>query len=282
MFRKFTEDTQYNRTLLRRYAKKIVLLYAFAIAAFIPLNLYTGYFTKKVTFYSIVRDILFDGTFYHLWFFPSLLIGVHIVYFLYNKVSRLMLLLITGTLFLIGLFGDSYYGLAVQLPGVKQMYDGMFQWFDYTRNGLFFAPLPIALGAIVLKKADTTPPRPLFYGVISLLSLALLMAEGSWLREAGYPRHESMYAAAILASYFLCRWAVSWKLKDVASFRKWRVWIYLVHPLAVVLVRGASKAANLDHLFIANTLLHYLAVCLLSIVMSAVIVRIPILRKLTG
>ena len=43
-------------------------------------------------------------------------------------------------LYLIGLFGDSYYGLAEQLSGVR-CFTHSFLVSDHTRNGIFFAPL---------------------------------------------------------------------------------------------------------------------------------------------
>ncbi|RXZ79721.1 hypothetical protein EBB07_21975 [Paenibacillaceae bacterium] len=281
LFRKFSDDRAHNRSVVRRYSKKIMMLYSVVILVFIPLNIYKGDFKQDFSMMSFIRDIWLDGTFYHLWFFPALLIGVHIVYLLYNKASQLPLLFATGLLFAVGLLGDSYYGLAVIDSALEPLYEGMFQWFDYTRNGLFFAPLFIAIGAVLTKRIEKTPNH-LFYACMCVLSLGLLLIEGSWLKAEAYPRHESMYLAAIAASYFLFRWALTWQVKEVIVFRQWRVWIYIIHPLAIVVVRGASKAVHLDHIFITNSLFHYLAVALLSVAMSAVILRIPLLRKLTG
>ena len=43
-----------------------------------------------------------------------------------------------GLLYLVGLGGDSYYGLTCQLPALEALYGEIFQIFAYTRNGLFF------------------------------------------------------------------------------------------------------------------------------------------------
>ena len=54
---------------------------------------------------------------------------------------------LAGLLYLIGLGGDSYYGLAAQVPALKTAYDAIFQVFSYTRNGLLYVPLFLLLGA---------------------------------------------------------------------------------------------------------------------------------------
>ena len=66
------------------------------------------------------------------------------------------LLAVTGLLYLIGLFGDSYYGLTAALPPLAAAYEAGFQVFSYTRNGLFMAPLFLLLGA----RLGSRPPLP--------------------------------------------------------------------------------------------------------------------------
>ena len=42
-------------------------------------------------------------------------------------------------LYMIGLFGDSYYGLIKNISFIEPLYHFIFYIFDYTRNGIFFA-----------------------------------------------------------------------------------------------------------------------------------------------
>ena len=51
--------------------------------------------------------------------------------------------------------------------------------------------------------------------------------------------------------------------------RRLSTWIYLTHPFCIILVRGAAKALHLENLFVENSLLHYLAVCILSFASAA-------------
>ncbi len=49
-------------------------------------------------------------------------------------------------LYIIGIFGDSYFGISKQSIIISKTYDAIFMIADYTRNGLFFAPIFISLG----------------------------------------------------------------------------------------------------------------------------------------
>lgn len=66
--------------------------------------------------------------------------GLAIVWRLVEKLDYPKGLAVAAVLYLVGLFGDSYYGIVGRLPVVKKFYDLLFQLFDYTRNGIFFAP----------------------------------------------------------------------------------------------------------------------------------------------
>ncbi|MFP3415855.1 serine racemase VanT catalytic subunit, partial [Bacillus sp. SIMBA_074] len=98
-----------------------------------------------------LKDIVFDGTMYHLWYFPALIIGVYLAYFLYSRFPFPYVLGIAGILYILGLLGDSYYGFTEQSEWLQAFYTRMFALFDYTRNGFFFAPIYLILGAWIAK-----------------------------------------------------------------------------------------------------------------------------------
>lgn len=59
---------------------------------------------------NIIKDIVFDGTLYHLWYLPASIIGASIAYFLVKRLGLKYSLVITIVIYVIGMFGDSYYG----------------------------------------------------------------------------------------------------------------------------------------------------------------------------
>ncbi|MFD2613973.1 acyltransferase [Paenibacillus gansuensis] len=270
-FRKLTGNSLTDRIALRSYMLKILKLYAIAVLVYIPLNVYTGYFSDPFTIYTLLKDIVFDGTFYHLWYLPASIIGFFIIYSMYRKLSMNATLAWAGLLYIMGLLGDSYYGIMQNSNGLVHIYEGMFNVFDYTRNGLFYAPIYLAVGAWAAKQPISVR-TPFANAALFAVSLVLMYVEGILLHSEDIPRHDSMYIFTLPATYFLFQWSLQWKLKANKTFREWRVWVYILHPLAIVLVRGAAEVTKLEQLFITNSLIHFIAVCVVSIGMAAITV----------
>lgn len=277
-FRKLSGDARADRRHLRRYLGSIGRLYLIAIALYIPLNVYNGYFSPFPGFFPMLRDIVFDGTLYHLWYLPALMIGIALLHALYRFMRPGAVMAVACALYLVGLLGDSYYGFIAGNDVLAEMYRGLFTAFDYTRNGLFYAPVFLALGAVVARR-KRVPPRPPTLALLSAAFLCAMFAEAIWLRAGAVPRHDSMYVFAVPAAYFLVLWALPYKGDAKRGLREGRVWIYILHPIAIVLVRGAAKAAGLQPWLIGNSLIHFAAVCVLSVAMAAAAVRIPAVQR---
>lgn len=273
LFRKFADDASANRSAVVRYTNKIALLYGLSILIYLPLNVYKGDFAKGFDPGTFLRDIVLDGTFYHLWFFPALWIGIWLIYFLSRLPSTAWAWTAAIALYAFGLLGDSYYGFAANALHLKPAYDALYAGMDYTRNGLFFAPLPILAGAALarrgLPKSASSRSAGIRLGPAAIIALLLLTAEGEWLRSLDLPRHDSMYLFSIPAAFLLFLWSTTWNVRGSKKLRASRTWIYILHPWAIVLVRGAAEAVNGERLLIANSLVHYAAVCLVSIALSA-------------
>ena len=105
-----------------------------------------------------------------------------------------------AVLYIIGLFGDSYYGLAEQLSGVRCFYTQLFLVSDHTRNGIFFAPLFFVLGGIL---AQTERKRLSVCVQGFCVSFSLMLAEALLLRRFSLQRHDSMYLPSVLHVLFI-------------------------------------------------------------------------------
>lgn len=262
--------------------KKLCLLYGGSILLYLPLGLYAGHY-RALYFTDALRMLLFDGSFYHLWYFPAAITGMLLVFAL-NRVLKLRwVCVISVVLYVIGLFGDSYFGLAEKLPPVKAAYEGMFRLFSYTRNGIFMAPVFLVLG-ILIRKYSLKALRlsALRYALCLLVSFVCMTAEAFTLHNLRLQRHDSMYVflLPVMASLFLLLLSLP---ETAAQLRSTAVpavraaaprrtavataamWIYLLHPAFIVLVRAAAKLLHLTGLLVDNSLLHYLAVSILSV-----------------
>ena len=125
-----------------KFLRKTALLYAFCILLYLPIGIYAGHY-EELTFFTALRMVVFDGTFYHLWYFPACILGIVVVRLMSRFLSLQGMTIVSAVLYVIGLFGDSYFGLAQKVPALNAVYEFLFQICSYTRGGLFFAPLSI-------------------------------------------------------------------------------------------------------------------------------------------
>ena len=225
---------------VRRFLKKTGVLYAACTVLYLPVTLYAGNFPVENVLGELVRDAVLDGTFYHLWYLPAALLGVLVVCGLLRFLRPGAAAGVCGALYLAGLLGDSWYGLAKQLPALKEGYDALFGVMDYTRNGLFFAPAFLMLGALLAGFPARRRPRACLAGLGC--SLALLFAEAFGLRALGWPRHDSMYLALVPCACFLFLCLLVPRGGDAPFLREFSMLVYVLHPMAIVGVRGAAIA----------------------------------------
>jgi len=162
----------YNADKLRKFIKKTALFYAAAIVIYIPINIYNGYFSEDNLLPKIIKDIVFDGTLYHLWYLPAAIVGAVIAWYLVKQWAYRKAFAVTLVLYIVGLFGDSYYGIAENIPSLNSFYHLIFQVSDYTRNGIFFAPIFFVLGGYISDNKDKLSFKKSIIGFTTCFSFA--------------------------------------------------------------------------------------------------------------
>lgn len=246
---------------LLRFIKKTLFLYAVAIIICLPVNLYAGHF-RNINVLDVFRMVVFDGTLYHLWYLPASIIGMLIVYLASRKFGLKTIFIGSLILYVIGLFGDSYFGFIKDLPIISATYNLFFQAFSYTRNGIFYVPIFLVMGAWMKSSRKNTLLKGHILGL--LLSLTLMIAEGMILRKLEVQRHDSMYFALLPCMFFLFKIILYIKLKPKKSLRSIAMWIYILHPLFIVSIRGAAKFLHIEGILVTNSLIHFIAVSICS------------------
>ena len=255
-----------------RYLRRIGLIYLASVLLYFPVNLYAGHF-RGVGVGGFLRMLLIDGTFYHLWYLPALLLGFALVWAGLKILPWKAVLGSSVFLYLLGLPGDSYYGFLKDGSVLRQLYDGFFHISSYTRNGLFYAPVFLVLGYAVSRqygdgtasgKAARRLPFSVILAALGVCS-ALLLAEGITLKILEMQRHDSMYLALVPLMYFLFLSLLDARGPDPMKRlpKELPLLVYVLHPLFLILVRGFSGLTNLNMLT-ENSLAHFLAVALSS------------------
>ncbi len=259
--------------------------YLAAIALYLPVNWYAGKLTG-LTVSTVLRELLVGGTFYHLWYLPGVITGLLISWVLWRRLGSRKALVAAAALYLTGVLGDSYYGLAARVPALQALYTGLFAVMENTRNGVFLAPLFLLLGAEAAKRQTEkksgnpktqgsvlggtqkpgqvlrgeTKEELLFWGMGLAVSLVVMTAEGLWVHMAGWPHHDSMYLALPLVSVFLFGLLVRLPVAERPRLRAVSLWIYLLHPLCIVVVRAFAEVTKTETFLVENRLTHYLCV----------------------
>ena len=252
--------------------KKTGLLYAGATLLYLPVSIYAGYYSNGNVLATVLKNIIFDGTFYHLWYLPALIIGILLFYALSRRFSLNVIFILTIVLYIFGLLGDSYHGFGFGNTFLTTVYDMGFSIFSYTRNGLFYTPVFLAMGAVIAKKEHSFTKRTSLIGFG--ISMILMLAEGFTLRHFDYQRHDSMYIALIPCMFFLFLFVLTSKRKALPILRDISMWIYILHPLFIIVVRGMAKITGFTGVLIENSVVHYLSVCLLSFVCAVLIAKL--------
>ncbi len=252
----------YNNSKLWAFLKKTALIYGTAVLIYLPVNIYNGYFKMDNLLPNVIKDIVFDGTLYHLWYLPASMIGAGLAWYLVRKFDYQIALVVTAVLYLIGLFGDSYYGLSEKIGLLGGFYSLIFQISDYTRNGIFFAPVFFVLGGIIADTRRRITFRKSVFGFG--ISFILLFVEALTLHFCKLQRHDSMYLFLLPCMYFLFHIILQIKGKRMMWLRTSSLIIYLIHPMMIVILRLFAKLLPLESVLIDNSVIHYFLVCLLS------------------
>lgn len=262
----------YNTEKLGAFVKKTALIYGAAILIYIPINIYNGYFKMDNLLPNIIKDIVFDGTLYHLWYLPASIIGAVIAWYLVKKLDYPKALIVASVLYLIGLFGDSYYGITEKISCLNSLYDYIFQVTDHTRNGIFFAPIFFIIGGLI---ADNRPQITFGKNIWGFaVSFALMFGEAFALHHFDLQRHDSMYVFLLPCMYFLFNVILHFKGKRLVTLRTTSLIIYIIHPMMIVVIRLFSKLFHLQSMLVENSIVHYFMVCLTSVVFGAVLTAI--------
>ncbi len=253
----------YNNSKLWMFVKKTTLIYGAAMLIYIPINIYNGYFRMDNLLPNIIKDIVFDGTLYHLWYLPASIVGSAIAWYLVRKFDYGTALFVTTILYFIGLFGDSYYGLSEKIGILGGFYNLIFQISDYTRNGIFFAPIFFVLGGLIADNRRKNEFRKSICGFS--ISFALMFIEALILHFCNLQRHDSMYIFLLPCMYFFFNIILQFRGKRIMWLRTSSLIIYVIHPMMIVVIRLFAKLLHLEGLLVDNSVVHYIMVCLSSV-----------------
>ncbi len=107
---------------LLRYLVRTGGLYLTCSLLYLPLGIYAGHY-KELTVSGLTRMLVWDGPFYHLWYFPACMLGMSLLYLMSRRLGPRSMTLACTLLYMLGLSGDSYYGLTQYIPPLRGLCD---------------------------------------------------------------------------------------------------------------------------------------------------------------
>jgi len=192
-----------------------------SLVLFVPLYIYWG---------------VVYGTYYQLWFFPALFFSITVIHLLAKRIGLRILLIIAFGFYIIGMFGDAYYGFVQDIPIISNFYKVIFYLFYTTRNGLTSALLFVVLGAMMSQREIRL--KTWKAALYMMISIAFLAVEVFALRFFSKPIDYNVMLGIIPVSYFSFQLILGVDLKFKWNYRFLRdssVIIFFSHPLFIIL-----------------------------------------------
>ena len=184
---------------------------------------------------AVIVALLYSGVYYHLWYFPALLLSMIVLRWWKRKYSLRGLLTVSFVLLLFGAT-ETYYGFCGQF--FQSLLHYYYAVFFTTRNFLFFALFYVTLGYWMGKQEQ--PASSLCFLKL-LLSIAALVGEGMLLQTTQRLDSNILLACVPLVYYlFSCLLYTNIHVPQLSEipFRAISKYYYLVHPLMILFVHA--------------------------------------------
>lgn len=216
----------------------------------------------------MVLDFFVNGSYYHLWYMAALLWCLAALYLMCRLNMGKILGGGTAVLYLLGLFGTSYYLVGSQIPVLSSLFDS--SYFTIIRR-IWFMGFPfVALGWLISEKKNRLLNIPLSrITIAALVTFVLFALEILIVVVTGAARSVvvTVFLYPLVALIFiLC-------LKHpMPEYKRLGIYcgemsgiIYFMHPLVILVLEKAG---------IVNNKLHFLLTMVTCILFSGVVVML--------
>lgn len=239
---------------LKRYMSRVLKLYGVWSLIYLPLVLIemnnSGGF-NALEGLKFIQKVFFAGTYYHLWYLPSLAVAIFLVYYISRKISNHMLIILGTLLYILGTLNNTYHLFSIII------YEKIFLTM---RNGVFFGIFFIAIGKYIAEvNAEYLNKKLVLY-----LGIFLLFLEGyylSWIQNINIVNmnFSSMILAPVIVSIVL-QYTNGFRHINGRLLRNSSTFIYCVHPWCIYIIRIIGNKANIAN---SNEIILIILLCLI-------------------
>lgn len=223
-----TTNKEYNDVVLG-FVKRIAILYGIWTLIYSPCIIF---WIKQDgdTVLTYLQKCIFDGSYLHLWYLPSVLVSGFLAAFLVKKIGINKSIIIAFVLYLIGLLDTSYYGLIKNNSVLIKLIGKYEDVFITTRNGLFFGLIFVLMGFLIYERRDKYSLKN--NAIMLIVAIVGLATEMVVLWKTGIGRSYEGVIFSVFVVYFLMIVAQKVEIGDsnkCKSLRRMGEFIYLSH-----------------------------------------------------
>jgi len=257
-----------EKNVVMKSIKKNFKLYCVWSAIYLPFYI----LIYRAQYPNFLLNFTVLGVYFHLWFIPALIFSLIALYYLSKFLKPLTITLIAFIFFVIGVFGDAYYG--VLSNGL--FLDGMNKYleiFTTTRNGLFFGLLFVSLGYLIQKTDITSKINVKVAWIGFIVSYLLMFVEMGLLMTYTKPFEYNMYFSIIPTTFFLLTICLKYPSDDKSiDLRNKATLIYFSHFIVYFICFGIISILKLDFL-LRSSLSRYLIIVFFSILFANFVIK---------
>ena len=184
---------------------------------------------------SFLQHLLFDGSYFHLWYLPSLIAAIVVVWLLKKIRSEKTVWIIAILLFVIGTAANTYVQLLPTLQPIVHAYNSVFL---STRNGLFFGTIFVLMGSQLAEKRYEGK-----IGIWLSVGIMAMVIEGIILNAVLHRIVVNMMASPLVLAPMVFVAALQMRAlckKEIGIiFRHMSTVVYCFHPVVIILIAKA-------------------------------------------
>lgn len=256
-----------GKKLVMAWLKRIGILYLVWTVIYLPYTIW-NYSEAGFSFMSLlgwIRDFFLNGSYYHLWFLPALMLGMVVVWSLYRQKGMVYALEVSLVLYLAGYLINVYAPIWESLPGVYVVYGFFCKTLVTARDGIFFAPIFICIGAAAAKLRRPNLKSCALGFAISFICLIL---EVTLYSALGVLTDKScMFLSLIPSLYFLMNMLLQIRIPNQPMYTTMRRESTLIYVSHILFARLLLLMFPQVHLVV------YLATLACSQVLASTIIR---------
>jgi len=280
----FLYRKMYNKREIRQvsvaYIKRLLRQYFIWSIIYLPLSVEEFLGHKWGWYHSIkiyIRNVIFAGSFIHLWFLPALVFSIILVSFmLIHDIHPKVIVLVAFLFYIMGLLGQSWYGMILPIKGAwPELWTALKRVgaiIVTTRDGLFDGFLYVAIGMyLAVRNVRLKMTTAIEYFCMSMVAM---LAEVLLLQYIGFICAYEMFLFAVPATLFLFLFLIELYLNENDIYKDLRIISKIIYFSHFWIYVAIKRLFSKIHQSMADSCLVFIFTLLFAFLLSFVVMKV--------